>query len=305
MTSETQSLVPVDRQEIEPGKPLPWAVYDAERNLLLGAGVVVGSESQLRVLIENGLFRESAKRAHTAVPPRPKGEKAVEPVGKTVTTEEFPDVLKLMPGDSLQLQPLIEGQTDRYTVRVIGMMKARSVLVTAPTVDGKLIFVREAQPFLIRAFSGQNVYAFKSKVLKAQHSPFAYLHLSYPESLQVMRIRKAMRAPARIIAAIYDKEGGRGLGAGRIVDISVGGARLHIGRDVQVQGDDVFIAFKVVLEDIEEYISTRVTIRRLADEDDDEGRPVRVMGVEFDALPQQQRLALMNVVYQHLLKEAL
>jgi c-di-GMP-binding flagellar brake protein YcgR len=123
-------------------------------------------------------------------------------------TSESLDALKLMPGDTLQLQPMIDGQTERYTVRVIGLMRAKSVLVTAPLIDGKLIFIREAQPFLIRAFSGQNVYAFKARVLKAQHTPFPYLHLSYPDSVQVMRIRKAMRAPAQIIVALSDKEGG-------------------------------------------------------------------------------------------------
>lgn len=305
MTPNTQFLVPVKKQEIEIGKPMPWAVYDADHNLLLNYGVTITTEHQVEVLIEKGLFREQPRRVAAASTTRPASEKAAPAGTKTMETSESLDALKLMPGDTLQLQPMIDGQTERYTVRVIGLMRAKSVLVTAPLIDGKLIFIREAQPFLIRAFSGQNVYAFKAKVLKAQHTPFPYLHLSYPDSVQVMRIRKAMRAPAQIIVALSDKDSAASLGAGRIVDISVGGARMHLGRDVQVRGEDITVAFKVILDDHEEYITTRAAVRSVSEEDDEQGKPVRVVGIQFDTLLPQQRLAIMNLVYQHLLKETL
>jgi c-di-GMP-binding flagellar brake protein YcgR len=305
MTPNTQFLVPVKKQEIEIGKPMPWAVYDADHNLLLNYGVVITTEHQVEVLIEKGMFREQPRRAAAAAITRPASDKPGPAGTKTMETSESLDALKLMPGDTLQLQPMIDGQTERYTVRVIGLMRAKSVLVTAPLIDGKLIFIREAQPFLIRAFSGQNVYAFKARVLKAQHTPFPYLHLSYPDSVQVMRIRKAMRAPAQIIVALSDKDSAASLGAGRIVDISVGGARMHLGRDVQVRGEDITVAFKVILDDHEEYITTRAAVRSVSEEDDEQGKPVRVVGIQFDTLLPQQRLAIMNLVYQHLLKETL
>jgi c-di-GMP-binding flagellar brake protein YcgR len=305
MTPKTQFLVPVKKQEIEIGKPLPWAVYDAEHNLLLNHGVIVSTEHQVEVLVQKGLFREQPRRASTVTSTRPDADKPSDAATKKVESTESSDALKLMPGDSLQLQPMLEGQVDRYTVRVIGLMRGKSVLVTAPLVDGKLIFIREAQPFLIRAFSGQNVYAFKARVLKAQHTPFPYLHLSYPDSIQVMRIRKAMRAPAQIIVALSDKEGGRALGAGRFVDISVGGARMHVGRDTPISGESLHIAFKVILDDHEEYITTRALIRSVGEEDDEQGKLVRAVGIQFDALQAQQRLAIMNLVYQHMLKETL
>ena len=48
--SEDQFLVPVRRTDIELGKPLPFAAYDSERNLLLNRGVIVTSEQQIDVL---------------------------------------------------------------------------------------------------------------------------------------------------------------------------------------------------------------------------------------------------------------
>jgi c-di-GMP-binding flagellar brake protein YcgR len=305
MTHRKHFLIPVKRHEIELGKPLPWAVYDADRNLLLNRGVIVSTTHQVEVLNEKGLFRENIQR----LPNRPLTDGAPDRPddadGEVLSGDESKDALKLMPGDSLHLQPMIEGQSDRYTVRVIGMMRGRSVLVTAPMIEGKLIFVREAQPFLVRAFSGRNVYAFKSKVLKAQHSPFPYLHLAYPDSVHVVRIRKAMRAPAQIIVAINGNDAASVIGAGRLVDISVGGARMHVARNMRFSHDAVNIAFKVLLDDHEEYVSTHAAIRSTAEEDDEQGKPVLAVGLQFDALVPQQRLAIMNLVYQHMLKETL
>lgn len=219
---------------------------------------------------------------------------------KTATLDE----VKLMPGDILQLQSLVDGQQDRLTVRIIGVMKPKSVLATAPMIDGKLIFVRDGQPFLVRAFSGLNVCAFKSKVLKGQHTPFPYLHLAYPDSVQIMRIRKAVRARVQIIAAIYDREGGKQIGAGRIVDLSVGGAKIQSPGVVGVKDQEIFLAFKIKLDDIEEIVETAGTIRSIGQEDDDDGRKVAVLGIQFEDLQAQQRLLIMNLVYQYLLKES-
>jgi len=214
------------------------------------------------------------------------------------------DDVKLMPGDSLHLQPMVEGNQDRLTVHIIGVMRPKSVLVTAPMIDGKLIFVREAQPFLVRTFSGLNVCAFRSRVLKAHHTPFPYLHLSYPDSIQLMRIRKAVRARVQIITAIHAEAGSKLLGAGRIVDLSVGGAKVLAGGTFVEKDQRVFLVFKVKLDEIEEIIETPATIRSIGQEDDDEGKEVTTLGIQFEKLDPHSHLVIMNLVYQYLLKEA-
>jgi c-di-GMP-binding flagellar brake protein YcgR len=300
-------LMPVRKSEIEVGKPLPFAIYDADRNLLLNRGVIVASEHQLEALLERGLFRESRplRPAHSqAALEEGKGGEGGGASPKPQEESLSFDAIKLMPDDTLQLQPLLEGQTERFTVRVIGMMKPKSVLVTAPMVDGKLIFVRDGQTYLVRAFSGLNVCAFKAKVLKAQLQPFPYLHLSYPDSVQAMRIRKAMRAPASIIVAVHESEDGRQTGAGRIVDISVGGAKLLSPMVIGKKDQALWLSFKVKLGDMEEYVKTPAIIRSLGEEDDEQGKPMKSFGIQFGELNQAQRLIIMNLVYQHLLKES-
>ncbi len=300
--AEDQFLIPVRRTDIELGKPLPFAAYDAERNLLLNRGVIVTSDHQIDVLMQKGLYRERN---------RPKGvggsdgsdEKPAEAGGKPQGETLSFDAVKLMPGDALQLQPLLEGQTERFSVHVIGVMKPKSLLVTAPVVDGKLIFVRDGQTYLVRAFSGLNVCAFKARILKSQLQPFPYLHLSYPDSVQAMRIRKAMRAPANIIVAVHENEEGRQSGAGKIIDLSVGGARMYSPMKIGVKDQTIWLSFKVMLGDMEEYVKTPAVIRAVGEEDDEQGKRMNVFGLQFGELEQSQRLIIMNLVYQHLLKE--
>jgi len=309
------ALMPVRKSEIEVGIPLPFALYDGHQKLLMQQGEAVNSEQQLQAMLNKGVFKRKpttspavdapfsalaadgpktlppAFEAHAAAPHKPKEE--------TIDLE----ALKLMPGDALQLQSQLEGQTERWTVYVIGQMKQKSLLVSAPMVDGKLIFVKDGQTFLVRAFSGLNVCAFKARVLKSQLQPFPYLHLAWPDSVQAMRIRKTMRAPASIVVAIYEAENGAQTGAGRIVDISVGGAKvisqIPLGHKDQV----IWMAFKVKLGDLEEYIKTPVIVRSSGEELDPQGKSIRYYGVQFGELVQSQRLIIMNLVYQYLLKE--
>lgn len=302
---EDSFMVPVRKAEIELGKPLGFAVYDADRNLLLNRGVMVTTDNQVEVLLQKGLFRERVREKSGHVNARLDDDKPGEGGGYVKPQEEnlsF-DAIKLMPGDALQLQPMLEGQTERFTVHVIGVMKPRSVLVTMPLVEGKLIFVRDGQTYLVRAFSGLNVCAFKARVLKSQLQPFPYLHLSYPDSVQAMRIRKAMRAPASIIVAVQQSEEGKQIGAGKLVDISVGGAKMFSPMKLGEKGDALWLSFKVKLGDMEEYVKTPVVIRSIGEEDDDQGKRMKSFGIQFGELGQSQRLIIMNLVYQHLLKE--
>ncbi len=297
-------MVPVRKAEIEIGKPLNFAVYDPENNLLMNRGVVVTSENQVEALLDRGLFRERTRERTGIIAARPDDSRQkVGAAGKPVEESLSFEAIKLMPGDALQLQPMLEGQVERFTVHVIGVMKPRSVLVTAPMVEGKLIFVRDGQTYLVRAFSGLNVCAFKARVLKSQLQPFPYLHLSYPESVQAMRIRKTMRAPANIIVAVQDGDEGRQIGAGRMVDISVGGATMYSPMRLGRKGDALWLSFKVKLGDMEEYVKTLVVIRSEGMEDDEQGKPMKIFGIQFTELEQSQRLIIMNLVYQHILKE--
>lgn len=293
------TLIPVRKADIVIGKPLPWAVYDANHVLLLNKGVVVSSEFQLQTLIEKGLYREG--RPRSVIPSRASSGETSEQAEQDEGIDLPFERVRLSPGDVIQLQA--EGMAEHSNVRVIGMLRGKSLLVTHPVIDDKLIYVREGQGFLVRAFSGVYVCAFHTHVLKAPLTPYPYLHLSYPTSVHAVRLRKSMRAPVDIIVAIYAQEGGELIASGRIIDLSVGGAKLQSPVHFGDKGSRVFLSFKVKLDEIEEIITAPAYIRSLNEEIDDKGKRVKVAGLQFGELTPPQRLTIMGAVYQHLLKE--
>lgn len=298
-----EELIPIRRAEIAIGQPLPWAVYDAQGVLLLNKGVVVGSEFQLQTLIEKGLYRRGGRdpRRDYAASDKASEEGGLPDLEGGALTSF--DRILLTPGDLVQLSPMQDTLPERYNVRYLGMLKGKSLMVTTPVVDDKVLFVREGQTFLVRAFAGLDVCGFKAQVLASHMRPYPYLHLRYSHEVQVMRVRRALRAPVDIIVAAYERAGGKLKASARMVDLSAGGAKLHSRQSLGAGGDTLYLTFKVVLDDIEEIISIPSQVRSVAQEVDDRGQSTYATGVQFLGLERPQRLILMNLVYRHLYKE--
>ena len=54
--------IPLRHIDLAIGKPLPWAIYDKNQNLLLRAGQIIETHQQFEGLIKKGLFRLPKKR---------------------------------------------------------------------------------------------------------------------------------------------------------------------------------------------------------------------------------------------------
>lgn len=111
-------------------------------------------------------------------------------------------------GDALQLQFLGEESDARYYVRVIGYLADKSLLVTAPQANGRLLTVREGQPLAVRMMAGNKLVGFTVSVLRICARPYSYLHLSYPTNTQSVTVRKALRVnlemPATVTPLVMD-----------------------------------------------------------------------------------------------------
>jgi c-di-GMP-binding flagellar brake protein YcgR len=263
--------------------------YDVRRRLLLNSGEVIETQAQWEALMEKGMYRESLPDRPERTAPAPAAKEA--DIGL--------DQVNLAIGAALQLQPMLEGATERYPVKVIGYLKPVSVLVTAPTVDGKLIFVRDGQPFFVRAFVGKDALAFKTEVLKNGLAPFPYLHLKYPDAVKLVRIRRSLRVPVVLIAAVSAAAGERPH-AMKITDLSVSGARIETAATTLAAGDTCQIVFRAKLPGMEDDVSTHALVRSTRQEQTEDGKPVTALGVEFTDMTQPHRLFLMTLVYQHI-----
>ncbi len=214
--------------------------------------------------------------------------------------------LVLNAGDALQLQFYPQTASDReerYYVRVIGYLASKSIIATAPVLDGKLMLLREGQQFTVRLISGNSVQAFMASLLKKTTAPYPYIHLSYPESLESKTIRKAQRINTRIIAAAQNLEPGKEsikTTSAVLNDLSSAGALIMSAQELGEIGDLISVSVKLTVAEVDEYLSVSAIIRRCLDKTDDEDQ--NRYGIEFQIADEREKLIIHGFVYEQLAK---
>lgn len=293
-------LIPLRKTDLEIGKPLRWSVYDTHGVLLLARGLLLDSEHKIEVLFKKGLFRSPRRelvhaRKSADFPLR--DEELSPPVHYRLERDKdkIADPIARLPiGIVVSLQANADDTGDRYVCRYIGYLEGKSLLVTNPLSEGRLVPCHDGQNFYVRCFNGKTALAFKSRIAKANLVPFPYLHLSFPKEITVMKVRESLRAAVDIIATVAI--GGANV-AVRVVDLGVGGAHILAGNPLGQKGEAGEISFRITIEDIEAYIVAAITIRsrEVATED---GKSRFGYGVQFKALAKEHKAMIMNLVYR-------
>ncbi len=286
------SLIALVEEDIPLGKALPWNVVDADGKVLFPHGHVIDNKPLLGQLLKLGLFRSAPQQEAPASPAAPAaGDGQISSLAQ----------VQLAPGDLVQLQTLHPTHAERYQVRMIGFHAPVSLLVTAPMQQGKLVFVKEGQQFLVRGFVGKDAVAYKTRVLKSNLSPFPYLHLAYPDSVQSMRIRSSARVSVDLVTAIVRADGSQG--SARMTDMSVGGARMLSPKPVAQKEEQIKVSFRINPAGLDVYLTINARVRAVSNDETQQG--LIATGVEFVDISEQDRLYLTNMVYQNLLKDNL
>ena len=163
--------------------------------------------------------------------------------------------------------------------------------------------LKEGQSFIIRFFSGQNAYAFTSVVSRQTSVPFPHLHLSYPREVRGLEIRKDSRIDVELITAVLmGAEGEQHSGAGKIVNLSRGGASLRAKTQLGNKGDTINVKFKISVHDMQSYVVFDSIIRMIDQDQTDPAMPY-VHGIQFVDAEQGMSLALAAFVYQKIVGE--
>lgn len=296
--NELDALVPIKQNEICLGKPAPRDVFDSWGNLLLASGALIENQLQLDNLIENGfctdtLLESVSPKAAPAIPPLTPTKPAQEQNKETVMLDL--DSVRWHVGETFYLQVHDNAQI-RYTVKLIGFVKNKSILLTAPVIDGKGALIRDGQTFIVRAFPGKKAYAFTASALKSVFSPHPYLHLSYPKLVRCTAIRQGSRATVKIIASVTVGSPEQ-TAAATLSDLSMGGSSGIIKKPLGQKNDTGIIKFKVNAAGNDEYLTLNIILRSVTPtENTDEFRH----GFEFIDVPTQSKLILSAFVHQTL-----
>lgn len=169
-------------------------------------------------------------------------------------------------GDTLQLQFSPGNADDRYYVKLIGYLENKSILITTPRIDGTALKIPAEQKFIVRMISGNSAQGFTATAIYSTTRPYPHVHLTYPDNLESITVRKAERVNCKLIVTVQNEEPDRTLGEGRSAsmhDISTAGSRLFSNESLGEVGDTITINSKVIVADIEQYLTISAKIRRV------------------------------------------
>ena len=163
--------------------------------------------------------------------------------------------------------------------------------------------MREGQGFVVRMFSGKSVHAFGTSIQKVANVPFPRLHLNDPGQVRGLVVRRGARARVNLIAAVVGADGRSH--AASLVDLSTGGGAMLTARlPMSAKDDCLLLGFRVVVNEIEEYLSIPAVLKLVHAGVASEGHSPQVHhGVQFEELPHNQQVVLSAFVYRVLFEE--
>jgi hypothetical protein len=177
---EVQGLMSLKHADVAVGQTIHWPIYNQAGQILFKSGVHIADQQQLNHLLEVGYC--DANNLWDSIPSKlPSLEqlgaktvpdttsKPAEELNKETIVEL--DSVRWTVGEVFHLQTHDQAAT-RYTVRLIGYVKNKSLLVTAPTIDGRSASIREGQAFIIRAFPVKSLRIYRESAQIRVHALF-------------------------------------------------------------------------------------------------------------------------------------
>lgn len=305
------SLISVAKEDLAPGMPLPWEVFDQDGNTLMDEGALIESEAQLQALLARNPLRELSWVSGTAGAATASDEFADEDFEVDLDNAPQDEIrfedMRLRVGDRLQLQPPAAVSLERHVVKLIGYLENATLLVTAPMENGLRVPLRENDTIVARIFSSQKAFGFSSTVERVCRIPYDYVHLSFPVRIQGAVIRKSPRVRTRIITSIAGPGAAAGdeRYSGLIVNLSADGALIRVRQPLFDIGKIIQLSFRVILHKVDAYLTVNAIVRSVADGEEKTGDGAAMFnyGVQFKDLLPNDGVVLQSLIYQQMVEQ--
>lgn len=289
------NLHPLTAQDVAPGSPLPWPLFDEDGHLLFERGETLAAGYPLETL-----YRDTDNGA--AAEPTPVAEfSATERFEELPASEMFPpNGIKPQMWEVVQLRRLgREGQA-HYFSRLVGYIKDVSILTTVPRTPRQPVPVAEGEQVEVRMLTGSNIYVFRSEIIKISLVPYSYMHLSFPDKVQRQHLRKSPWAKVNL--AVKADCGAASPFEGLIVNLSASGARVDSTVILGKEGLSVTLHFLIDLDGMkrEMNLPARIMHVRPAAKNPGDGASMVEHGVAFQSVAELDELWLRCLVYQRI-----
>jgi len=221
-----------------------------------------------------------------------------EVAGKQIELSDLQSV-RIGIGDVVQLQDFSPDKLRHY-VKLIGFLHKKSVIVSHPVRDDKLLFIKKGESFMVRGFSGTRTYEFSADVVNVCLQPYPYLHLSYPAQISTVNMRSALRIRIKLVCSIHPKETEQAIPA-TIEDMSISGARIQSRIPLGRIGDKLEVSFRLPIDGVDQVLVVPATLRNVGNDTDISGAEKPVLsGVEFHQPEGLERTYLHNFIYKNM-----
>lgn len=200
--------------------------------------------------------------------------------------------LGLYIGQRLELLPNPGDKDARFPCELVGCLARQSIII-GPPASGALPRFAEGQRIVVRVKLAGGVALFPSTVLHVSEVPALMVYLDCPPSVKFKRMRRALRVDVTLPILVTNHSVGHGASrAGKIIDMSIGGARLEMFESLGNIGDNIELKGKFQVGAIQRVLSIGAVIRARS--------PVNnqhLYGVEFHECDEEKLLVLMGVIF--------
>lgn len=209
-------------------------------------------------------------------------------------TSVFADI-HLKVGDTVFLDFSGVGAHGRASSTVLGWREGASVMLTQPVAAGKPLQLFEGESLMLRVFTGQSAFAFRSSVRKANQLPFPYVHIGFPKRVHAVEIRRSPRS--RVGLPTSFSVDGMPAGIGTILDIGAAGALLDTGKVLDRDVTALRLMFSFELHGVEVSLDVHARVLGLKGYSSESEHPSVQYRLAFDELQPNDRLILSSLVW--------
>lgn len=179
-----------------------------------------------------------------------------------------------------------------FPCELVGCLAEQSLLV-GPPASGLLPRLEEGQRLVAQVKLAGGVAVFQTTVLYVSDIPTVLVFLDYPVEVKFKRVRADLRVNVALPVLVINKTTGAGRShAGKIVDISISGARLEMFEALGAVGHEIELKGKFHVGAIERLLCIDAVIRAQTSR-----HGQRLYGIEFRSGDEEKLLVLMGYTF--------
>lgn len=286
----------LSRADLRVGVSLPFSVYSASGDLLLGRGNVIKAQTQIERLLEMGALRDEAfaeRRAsntgkvfgilnsHAQV--RSTDRPAQGPV-----MVPFPTFLR---EPDFFLVSARQPEEVTFSANYVGMIKGKGLLLTVPA---SAEFLQSGVDVQGKIVLGRYIYIFSSCILSRVSEPFDIVHIGFPTEATRQIFRRHLRVDVRLNALVIRNDTMTTGFDATVVNISLGGMAISVPEGSLRMGEHFRVSLKLPSGD---RLGPSLTLTGIVRNVSNPASAHNIVGIELGGLSDPVRASLQNYIF--------